>query len=227
MRPGWLTGPVELPKGTVDLGVPSPRVLVFLPGFACPPSAYRSFLNPVALRVGRVVVPSVGHLLAEVAGRSTPTEEAVRAVELVDALRADGARVWLGGHSRGGTVSWLAAGMARVEGLVLVDPVYGGGPPWQRPGSPPRIEPGCPVSILGFGVGGRCAPADRNHEHFAEALPEARHVVVPECGHADVLDGGFGRVGRLTCGGRGDPRAALAAARDALFDALAATGALG
>lgn len=218
---------MHLPNGTVDLGVRSPRCLVFLPGFACPPGAYRSFLEPVALRVGRVVVPSVGHLLAEVAGRSTPTEEAVRAVELVEALRADGARVWLGGHSRGGTVSWLAAGMAQVEGLVLVDPVYGGGPPWQRPGSPPRIEPGCPVSILGFEVGGRCAPADRNHERFATAVPEAEHLVVPGCGHADILDGGFGRVGRLTCGGGHDPAAAMTAARDALFDALAPMGALG
>ncbi len=218
---------MELPKGTIDLGAPSPRCLVFLPGFACPPGAYRSFLEPVALRVGRVVVASVGHLLAEVTGRSTPAEEAVRCVELVEAIRADGAQVWLGGHSRGGTVAWLAAGMARVEGLVLVDPVYGGGPPWQRPGSPPRIEPGCPVSILGFEVGGRCAPADRNHEHFAAALPDAEHMVVPGCGHADILGGGFGRMGRLTCGGGGDAATAMSTARGALLDALADTGALG
>ena len=218
---------MDRPKGSLDLGVPSPRCLVFLPGFACPPGAYRSFLTPVALRVGRVVVPTVGHLVAEIAGRSTPAEEAVRAVELVDALRADGARVWLGGHSRGGTVSWLAAGMARVDGLVLVDPVFGGGPPWQRPGSPPRIDPDCPVAILGFGVGGRCAPEDRNHEQFAAAMPEADHVVVDGCGHADVLDGVVGRFGRATCGHGGDRSRGMRAARDAVFDALTPMGALG
>lgn len=218
---------MELPDGSLDLGVRSPRCFVFLPGFACPPGAYRSFLTPVALRVGRVVVPSLGHLVAEVTGRSTPTEEAVRTVELVEALHADGAQVWLGGHSRGGTVSWLAAGMARVRGLVLVDPVYGGGPPWQRPGSPPRIRPGCPVSVLGFGVGGRCAPDDRNHGHFVEAMPEAEHVMVPDCGHADILDGVFGRVGRAACGRGRDQATAMGAARDAVLDALTPMGALG
>jgi hypothetical protein len=218
---------VELPRGSLDLGVRSPRCLVFLPGFACPPGAYRSFLNPVALRVGRVVVPSVGHLVAEVTGRSTPVEEAARAVELVDALRADGAEIWLGGHSRGGLVSWSAAPMARVRGLVLVDPVSGGGPPWKPPEPPPAIEPGCPVSILGFGVGGRCAPDGRNHEQFAAALPEAQHVLVPACGHADVLDGGYARFGRLTCGHGDDPATAMTAARDALFTALTPMGALG
>ena len=164
---------MELPKGSIDLGVPSPRCLVFLPGFACPPGAYRTLLTPVALRVGRVLVPSVGHLVAEVLGRSTPVEEAARAVGLVEALRAEGARVWLAGHSRGGTVAWLAAGMAAVEGLVLVDPVFAEGPPWRAPGSPPSIDPGCPVSILGFEVGGRCAPDDRNHDCFAAAFPAA------------------------------------------------------
>jgi pimeloyl-ACP methyl ester carboxylesterase len=221
------TGGGELPSGSLDLGVPSDRCLVFLPGFACPPRAYRSFLAPVALRVGRVVVLAVGSLGAQVTGRSTPGNEAVRTVELVDRLRADGVRVWLGGHSRGGLVAWHATPMARAAGLVLVDPVSGGGPPWHPPEPPPPIDPDGPVTVIGFEHGGRCAPAGRNHEAFAEVLPAAAHEVVPECAHADILDGAVGRFGRLTCGHAPDPAAAADAARSAVLDALGATGALG
>ena len=218
---------MELPPGSLDLGVPGDRCLVFLPGFACPPHAYRSFLAPVALRVGRVVVLGVGSLGAQVTGRSTPGDEAVRTVETVDRLRADGVEVWLGGHSRGGLVAWHATPMARARGLVLVDPVSGGGPPWHPPEPPPPIEPDGPVTVIGFGLGGRCAPAGRNHETFAEALPAADHVVVDGCAHADILDGAVGRFGRLTCGHAPDTEAAARAARDAVLDALDAAGALG
>ncbi len=218
---------MELPAGSLDLGVPGDRCLVFLPGFACPPHAYRSFLAPVALRVGRVVVLGVGSLGAQATGRSTPGDEAVRTVETVDRLRADGVQVWLGGHSRGGLVAWHATPMARARGLVLVDPVSGGGPPWHPPEPPPPIEPDGPVIVIGFGLGGRCAPAGRNHEAFAEALPAATHVVVDGVAHADILDGAVGRFGRLTCGHAPDTTTAAGAARGALLDALATAGALG
>ena len=217
---------MELPAGSLDLGVPGDRCLVFLPGFACPPSAYRSFLAPVALRVGRVVVLGVGSLGAQVTGRSTPGDEAVRTVETVDRLRADGVEVWLGGHSRGGLVAWHATPMARARGLVLVDPVSGGGPPWHAPEPPPPIEPDGPVTVIGFGLGGRCAPAGRNHEAFAEALPAAGHVVIEDVAHADILDGPVGRFGRLTCGHVPDTEAAARSARDAVLEALDAAGAL-
>ncbi len=218
---------MELPSGSLDLGVPGDRCLVFLPGFACPPHAYRSFLVPVALRVGRVVVPAVGTLGAQLTGRSHPGDEAVRTVELVDGLRSEGVEVWLGGHSRGGLVAWHATPMTRARGLVLVDPVSGGGPPWHPPEPPPPIDPDGPVSIIGFGLGGRCAPAGRNHETFADALPSADHVVLEGCAHADILEGAVGWFGRLTCGHAPDTAVAAHAARDALLDALDAAGALG
>lgn len=200
---------------------------MFLPGFACPPSAYRSFLAPVALRVGRVVVPPVGSLGAQVTGRSSAGEEAGRIVALVDLLRASGIEVWLGGHSRGALVAWHAAPMARPAGVVLVDPVSGGGPPWQAPEPPPPIEVEAPVTIIGFAVGGRCAPEGRNHEVFAEAMPAAHRLVVHGCGHADILDGAIGRVGSLACGHGPDPASAADRARHAVLDALQACGAFG
>jgi hypothetical protein len=217
---------VELPTRSLQLGAPGDRCLIFLPGFACPPQAYRSFLGPVALRVGRVIVPAVGSLRDQLTGRSTPGDEAVLTVELVDRLRADGVRAWLGGHSRGGLVAWHAAPLARTAGLVLVDPVSGGGPPWHHPEPPPSIDIDGRVTIIGFGIGGRCAPGGRNHETFVDSLPSADHVVVAGCGHADILDGAVGRFGRLTCGHGADPQGGARAARDALLDALDSSGAL-
>ena len=199
-RRRWFTGGVELPPRSLDLGVPSDRCLVFLPGFACPPHAYRSFLAPVALRVGRVVVLGVGALGAQVTGRSTPGNEAVRTVETVDRLRADGVQVWLGGHSRGGLVAWHAAPMARASRSRPRRPGLGRRPAVAPTEPPPPIEPDGPVTVIGFGLGGRCAPPGRNHETFVEALPAATHVVVDGCAHADILDGAVGRFGRLTCG---------------------------
>jgi pimeloyl-ACP methyl ester carboxylesterase len=197
---------------------------VFLPGFACPPTAYRSFLEPVVARVGRVVVPALGSLVGQVTGRSAPEREAGGVVALVDRLAAEGSSVWLAGHSRGGLVAWHAAPLVELEGLVLVDPVSGTGPPWHPPEPPPAIDPICPVTIIGFGLGGRCAPAGRNHESFADALPSATHVVVPGCGHADVLGGVVGRLGRLTCGHGAGGDGAAPAARRVLVAALDATG---
>ncbi len=200
---------------------------MFLPGFACPPGAYRSFLAPVARRVGKVIVPEVASLPVQLTGRSSPGDEAVRIVEGVERLCADGMRVWLGGHSRGGLVAWHAAPVAQVEGLVLVDPVSGGGPPWHPPEPPPPIEVDGAVTVIGFGVGGRCAPEGRNHETFAAVLPAATHMLVPGCGHGDILDGAVGWLGRLTCGHGPDPEAAADAAREALLAALQVAGALG
>ncbi len=200
---------------------------MFLPGFACPPGAYRSFLAPVADRVGKVIVPKVAPLPAQFASRSSPNEEASRVVQDLDRLCASGMQVWLGGHSRGGLVAWHAASAAQVEGLVLVDPVAGDGPPWRPPQPPPPIELDGAVAVIGFGVGGRCAPEGRNHEVFAAAMPAATHTVIPGCGHGDILDGAVGWLGRLTCGHGPDREAAADAARQVLLAALEVTGALG
>ena len=62
-----------------------------------------------------------------------------------------------------------------------------------------------PAIVLGCEFGGHCAPAGRNHEVFAKALPTCTHTVVPDSGHADLLDGRLRTMGRLLCSRGSDP----------------------
>lgn len=213
---------MELPAGSMTIEGGDGRCLVFLPGFLAPPSAYRALLAPVAEAGVTVVVPRFtrpGPRL--LTGRVTPAAEAALATELVAARQAVGEQVWLGGHSRGGLVAWLAALDTAPVGLALVDPVSGGGPPWAAPEPLPPHAPSCPTLVVGCGVGGPCAPEARNHRRFAERSPLATHVVVPDCGHADVLSGPTARLGGVTCGHGRDRGAALAAVTSLLAAFLA------
>ena len=184
----------------------SSRCLVFLPGFMATPAMYRSLLAPLADGGVRVVVPMLTRPgPASLLGRVRPDDEAARAASVVRSEREAGLRVWLGGHSRGGLLAWLAAADAEAERLLLVDPVAGGGPPWASPEPLPARSLPRPPLVVGLGQGGRCAPAGRDHEVFAVATPGCEHVVIPGAGHADVLDGGAGRLGRVLCGHGPDP----------------------
>jgi pimeloyl-ACP methyl ester carboxylesterase len=165
---------------------------------------------------GIAVTPAdvAGSLVAQASGRSTPEAEAQRVADLARDLGRDGTPVVLGGHSRGGLVAYLAAAAVQPAALVLVDPVSGGGPPWVKPAPLPPAGWSGPALVLGCEFGGRCAPAGRNHEVFAAALPTCAHTVVPDCGHADLLDGHLRTFGRLLCSRGSDPdraRAMLAA----------------
>jgi hypothetical protein len=197
---------------------------VFVPGFLTAPQAYRSLLAPVAAAGVRVVVPLLARPgPAALLGRVTPEAEAVLLRAIVDDLRPSHQDVWVGGHSRGGLVSWLAAGSMRVDGVILVDPVSGGGPPWAPVEPlPPANFPSPPV-VIGLGDGGRCAPADRSHRAFAAAAPGCRHVVVPDAGHADVLDGWWARLGGLVCSRGADPDAARRAVAQLLVEVMVGT----
>lgn len=209
MRSGMAIGPTT--------GSP----LVFLPGFMVSPTAYRALLTPLADQGWRVLVPALYRRgPAALVGRVPPATEAGRAAALIETVSADRGPCPVGGHSRGGYAAWLAAARVPVAGLLLVDPVSGGGPPWARP--TPPTPPAHPVAtlVVGTALGGRCAPAGRNHEQFA-ASTSATHVVVPDCGHADVLDDRWARLGRHLCGGGDDPAAARARVAEAL---LAFTG---
>jgi hypothetical protein len=199
----------------------APTCLVFVPGFVVPPHAYTTLLEPVAARSGRVVVPAPeASTFAMLAGRHTAAQQAEDVGRLARDLGRDGKNVILGGHSRGGFVAWLAARDLAPDvepvGLVLIDPVSGDGGPRKAPEPLPSLDLPCASLIVGCGAGGRCAPADRNHDVFAAALPGCRHTVVADCAHADVLDGLSARLGGLLCGhSRDRPRA-----RDAVTRAM-------
>lgn len=172
----------------------------------CPASAYGEFL--AALRdAGIAVTPAdvAGSLVAQASGRSTPEAEARRVADLARDLGRGAAPVVLGGHSRGGLVAYLAAAAVQPAALVLVDPVSGGGPPWAKPAPLPPVGWSGPALVLGCGRGGHCAPAGRNHEVFATALPACAHTVVSDAGHADLLDGPVRTMGRLLCSRGSDP----------------------
>ena len=184
------------------------RTLVFLPGFMTAASAYAALLDPVGVSL---VVPQLyPRGLAALRGKYTVRQETEAAVQLVAGLPG---RVFLAGHSRGGQAAWLAAGVLgeRVAGLCLVDPVDGQG---RRPARD-LVTRRCaeytgPTWIVGAGVSGPCAPVGANHEQFVRATPEAVHLVVPDLGHADILQGRARGFGRRLCGGGQDPDRARA-----------------
>lgn len=215
-----LTDPVEVARRSLVIGAAdADTCLVFVPGFILPPHAYATMLEPVAARVGRVVVPAPeASTFAMLAGRHTAAQQAEHVGRLAHDLGRDGTDVILGGHSRGGFVAWLTARAIAPDlepaGLVLIDPVSGDGGPRKAPDPLPSLDLACPSLIVGCGTGGRCAPADRNHDVFAAALPGGRHTVVADCAHADVLDGLSARLGGLLCGhSRDRPRARDAVTR--------------
>ncbi len=217
------TPAVPGPDG-IDLGRAERGTFVFCPGFLVAPGAYAALLGPVADRGFRVVVPRLARPGPRLLLGGVPiSAEATRAAAVVGAVAGPGP-VWIGGHSRGGAVAWTvaAAGLAPVAGVVVVDPVAGGGPPWAGAPAPAPLPDGRPALVLGAAIGGRCAPAGRNHRCFAAAAPQAEHMVVADCGHADVLDDRTARRGRRLCGGGTDPARARAVAADRIATFLAA-----
>ncbi|MCU0270158.1 MAG: hypothetical protein MUF83_16135 [Acidimicrobiales bacterium] len=197
------------------------RCLLFVPGFLVSPRAYASLLAPVAACVGRVIVPSPqASTVALLTGRYRAIRQAEHVQEMARDLRLQDVDVLLGGHSRGGFVAVLASRQILPAGLVLVDPVSGDGGPAKKSEPLALVQLDCPCIVIGCGLAGRCAPAGRNHDVFAAALPNAHHTVVSDCGHADVLDGSAARFGGLLCGHGRDPRRAREAVSRAMIDFL-------
>jgi len=205
-------------------------VVVFQHGFMTRNRAYGEVLRHLATHGFVAVAPQMYEPgLAALFGRPTAAEEAQVAAELLDWIPAGlpavlnytpaVGRVGLAGHSRGGKVVWLIlrAEPTRASAVAGVDPVDGTGGPL---GNQARVARGqfpfsLPALVIGTGLGGDCAPAGDNHEQFyAASRAPAWHVVIPEAGHADMLDewaaqaagavcpGGPGRAGvrRLTAG---------------------------
>lgn len=187
------------------------------------PRAYSSLLAPIDGPSTQVILAEPGgSVLSRLGGRVSVAEDAERLVDLVlDRANTDEA-VWLVGHSRGGGVAWLAARELEAAGsapagVVLLDPVWGDGGPRATP-PPLPTPPRCPLLIMGFGIGGRCAPSGRNHEIFAAAAPDATKMIIANCGHGDILDEERARPARVLCGGGSDRAASRAAITNAMID---------
>ncbi len=200
-------------------------VVVFQHGFLARNSAYTEILRALASHGFIVVAPQMYTPgLPAVLGCPTAAAEADHAAQLLAWLpghlddltgqRARTDRLGLAGHSRGGKVAWLVlvADPARAQAIAGVDPVDGTGGPR---GNQARVVNGPfsfarPALVIGTGLGGNCAPAGDNHEQFyaASAAP-AWHVVVPDAGHADMLDAdsAAASLGTLVCTRGTDPAA--------------------
>jgi pimeloyl-ACP methyl ester carboxylesterase len=189
---------------------PVDRLLVFFHGFMTSPRSYRQLLEGLAAESVVVVAPRMYRPgPAALAGRPSATEEAEMAVGLVENLRHEyqPRELWLAGHSRGGQVAWLVAASVEPDGMIVIDPVDGGGRKATRPNATaaPAVFDAATL-VIGAGLGGRCAPVAVNHERFAAvAPPDATHVVLDSMGHADLLDDRPRRAARLLCPGGDDP----------------------
>lgn len=179
-------------------------VVVFQHGFITRNEAYGGILRHLAGHGFVVVAPQMYEPgLGALFGQPTAAEEAVTAAELLDWLPAGlpsilgyapaGNRLGLAGHSRGGKVAWLVleSNPARAQAVAGIDPVDGRGGPL---GNQARVAQGAfafagPTLVIGTGLGGDCAPAGDNHEQFyAASRAPAWHIIVPDQGHADMLD---------------------------------------
>ena len=186
---------------------PSAEILIFLPGFLGRPKQYTDLLTPLAGLGLNLLVPNLHkNWRRELSGAFTAEDESRIAVTVVQDQIQQGRKVWLAGHSRGGQVAWRAAESLAIEGLILVDPVDSDGR-HVRPTVTVRdpdfdLEP----LTIGAGVGGRCAPTGVNHEVFA-ARVSGPHLVLPQCGHADMLNDPARKAARRICPGGPDPDA--------------------
>jgi len=183
--------------------------LVFLPGFILPASSYRDLLAPLVAAGCSIEVPQFYRIGPRVLlGRYTVSDEAQAAADLITPVPDE--TIWLGGHSRGGHAALVASRLLadrgiRVAGLLLIDPVRNGQIIPDGVEATASVGEKQPQLIVGAGLGGRCAPTTRNHRHFAREVPRPLHVVVPDMGHADVLNGRSLAMGRRLCGGGVDP----------------------
>lgn len=204
--------------------------LVLLPGFLSSPRSYAALIAPLVERGVDVVVPSLApSRWALLTGRYAVEQEGADAAKLVRRMVDEGRSVVLAGHSRGGQAALRAARILvadphaaeRLAALVLVDPVDGGGRrPTGRTTTAFRTTLGVPATVVGAGHGGPCAPQPVNHVVFADAVPDARHVVVEGMGHADLLAGPERGLGRRLCGGAADPDPARALVGALLLEAV-------
>jgi chlorophyllase len=195
-------------------------VVVCQHGFITRNEAYSEILTHLASHGFVVVAPHMYEPgLAALLGQPTAAEEALIAAQVLSWLPTglattlgyspETGRLGLAGHSRGGKVAWLmlVTDPSRAQAVAGVDPVDGTGGPF---GNQARVVQGpfafsLPALVIGTGLGGSCAPAGDNHEQFyAASRSPAWHVVIPDAGHADILDEASAVAASSVCPGGSD-----------------------
>ncbi|MCR9160413.1 MAG: chlorophyllase/cutinase-like alpha/beta fold protein [Nannocystaceae bacterium] len=182
-------------------------VVVMLSGFLLGPSDYTSYGEHLGSWGYVVIMPELP------GGTQAADRDAV--VGLLDWLegpgtiegavlggRADAESLMLGGHSRGGKISFLTATAdARPDALFGIDPVDSAGGPGAQPGPDnPSVAPElmplvlAPMTIVGetTNAGGSfmsCAPQDENfQQYFAAATAPAAAIEFLTANHMSFLD---------------------------------------
>lgn len=194
---------------TPDANRPYPYpVLLFLPGFQYSTSQYATLMahvashgyivvgvdadaplfNPNHLNIRDDALAVLNHILV-----TYPTE-------------SDESRVGAFGHSLGGKISAMMADSdSRVNGLVGIDPVNGGGPGGYTT-TRPNILPGAvqdlpyPLLFLGETLDVDCAPPSQNFQQFYNASTGTEWRTATEfvgADHVDFTD--TGGIGGLFC----------------------------
>lgn len=206
-------------------------VVVFAHGFSSAPRFYSQMLTQIASHGYIVVGPQFPTSLS-----TDANPDIRRTAAVIQWLRAnftrfrpatpaaDFSRLTLGGHSRGGKVTYGVAlslsGISAVgaRAVFALDPVDGGGPSGVQ-SAPPilkyqqnSIKLNVPALVIGTGLGpvsrgfgGACAPAAFGPAHFYnDTASPAFHFRAKDYGHADMLDDSAGS-SRLFCSSGGAP----------------------
>lgn len=245
----FLPGPLEVSQRDLkegELGAPRPvrltaptttgtyPVVQFQHGFLSDRRAYDELLTHLASHGFVVVAPQMYPADGVPLGKQSAQEEAKAAKQVAEWAQASAATIMgsaadprplgVAGHSRGGKVTWLLTVQEKLatRGIAGVDPVDGKGGPLlsaQPEALPGQVDGAPPSLVVGMELGGSCAPAGDNFQHFFErTTPPVTLLVVKNQGHADMLDADVDSAGLCASGpNRSETRRVTGGALAAFF----------
>ncbi|MDP1920521.1 MAG: hypothetical protein Q8L14_30040 [Myxococcales bacterium] len=215
----FVLGPLEVTQRDLregELGAPKPvrltapvtsgtyPVVQFQHGFLSDRRTYDEVLTHLASHGFVVVAPQMYPADGVPLGKEGAPDEARAARRVAEwahqaaatimGSAADPRPIGVAGHSRGGKVTWWLTAQEQypTRGIVGVDPVDGKGGPLlgaQPEALPAPLETAPPSLIIGMELGGSCAPACDNFQHFFDrTTAPTTLLLVKGQGHADMLD---------------------------------------
>ncbi len=196
-----------LPQPDANRPYPYP-VLLFLPGFQYTTDQYATLMAHVASH-GYIVVGVDAEAPLFNPNHLNIRDDALAVLDHILAVyptESDDSRIGAFGHSLGGKISAMMADLdPRVNGLVGIDPVNGGGPGGYT-STRPNILPGAvqdltyPLLFLGETLDVDCAPPSQNFQQFYNASTGTDWRTSTEFVGADHVDfADTGGIGGLFC----------------------------